>query len=122
MPITITCPFCDHSRQLPDGFPNKRAKCPKCGTFVEVPQPEEEPRRGTPQWVIAVLVSLGALALFLLGTVALTALRGGEEDGGPDSPSDPEAALSRALVAANLREAPPGPGAPVHSGPGSSAR
>ena len=43
---------------MPDGFPNKQAKCPKCGSFVPVPQPEEEPRRRLPPWVIALLIGL----------------------------------------------------------------
>jgi hypothetical protein len=76
MPVTITCPFCDYSRQVPDGYPNKQAKCPKCGTPVPVPQPEGSERPGVPPWVITLLIALGVLVLFVVGTVAMMALRG----------------------------------------------
>jgi uncharacterized paraquat-inducible protein A len=81
VPITITCPFCDHTRQVPNGYPNRQAKCPKCGTFVPVPQQEEDEemkRRRAPRWMIAVLIGVSVLALLVLGTLVLRSLRGGD--------------------------------------------
>jgi hypothetical protein len=79
MPITITCPFCDQPREIPDGFPGKQVKCHKCGSIVPIPAPAEDAaeRRGVPAWMIGLLIALAVLALFILGTVAMMAMRSG---------------------------------------------
>jgi uncharacterized paraquat-inducible protein A len=78
---TITCPFCDHSRQIPNSFPGKHAKCPKCGTFVPIPAPDPSAEEMTPQGItrslVALLIALGILLVFVLGAVAMLAMRSG---------------------------------------------
>src|SRR5271156_1502787 len=44
MPITFACDDCDTSIRVKDQFAGKKARCPKCGAVVRVPQLEEEER------------------------------------------------------------------------------
>lgn len=39
MPIQVTCSACHSSFNAPDSAAGKRAKCPKCGGVIEIPQP-----------------------------------------------------------------------------------
>lgn len=39
MPIQVTCPSCSRSFNAPDGAAGKRAKCPKCGSPIDIPAP-----------------------------------------------------------------------------------
>lgn len=40
MPIQVTCSACHSSFNAPDSAAGKRAKCPKCGGVIEIPQPK----------------------------------------------------------------------------------
>jgi predicted RNA-binding Zn-ribbon protein involved in translation (DUF1610 family) len=38
MPITVLCPTCGKKLKAPDSASGKRAKCPECGSVVEIPE------------------------------------------------------------------------------------
>lgn len=43
MPIQVTCSSCNSKFNAPDSAAGKRAKCPKCGGAIDIPEPEIEP-------------------------------------------------------------------------------
>src|SRR5262249_12701495 len=40
MPFPVTCPSCRHTSQVPDSLGGTQARCPMCGTVVDLPEPE----------------------------------------------------------------------------------
>ncbi len=82
MPVTIQCPFCDFTRELPDTYSGTRVKCPKCRSSIPYQQPkaeEEKPqRRRAPAWMVVLLVVLAVAAVIVLGGTALLSMRAGE--------------------------------------------
>lgn len=42
MPIKVQCSGCGVTLTTPDAYAGKRAKCPKCGQAIQIPQVEEE--------------------------------------------------------------------------------
>lgn len=42
MPIKVTCGGCGATLSTPDSSAGKRAKCPKCGSIIEIPNPAAE--------------------------------------------------------------------------------
>ncbi len=46
MPLTISCPVCGLSGQVPDGSPSGEAQCPRCGASFMVPGAEGSPAPG----------------------------------------------------------------------------
>jgi uncharacterized paraquat-inducible protein A len=83
MPVTVRCPICDFTRELPDTYSGTRVKCPKCRTSVPF-QPPARPEEGKPQrqrapaWMLALLIGLGVVSAIVLAAVALLAMRGGD--------------------------------------------
>lgn len=37
MPLSITCPHCSRIGRVPEGFPGRRVKCPKCQNLIDLP-------------------------------------------------------------------------------------
>jgi hypothetical protein len=79
VPIAVTCPTCHARTKAPDAAAGRKAKCPKCGSTVPVPVPEDlpeekddrtppagpSPRRSRKKLLIT--AGIVVLALILLG-------------------------------------------------------
>jgi hypothetical protein len=78
LPIAVTCPTCKARTKAPDAAAGRKAKCPKCGSAVPVPTPEDLPvenRERTPppgspprrRKRLLLIAGIATLALILLG-------------------------------------------------------
>lgn len=83
MSITVACPSCRKALKAPDNAAGRKVKCPKCGTVLIIPAPQQiaapfedlsppaptmppSPARRSNRAVLFMIAGGGALAVFLL--------------------------------------------------------